>query len=107
MIARVATVFVALAAATAVGATAIPRGSGSCNTGPLQCCNNFTKASDEGTKTLLDFLNIVTELDALVGLTCTPINVVGSSETCSSAPVCCENNAWGGLVSIGCVPVSL
>lgn len=52
MIARVATAIVALAAATAVGATAITR-RGECNTGPVQCCNSVQKVGFSALDTAL------------------------------------------------------
>lgn len=49
-----------------------------CNTGDAQCCNSVTKASDPSTAALLGLLGIVVQgVDVLVGLTCTPITVIG------------------------------
>ncbi|KAI0806664.1 hypothetical protein C8Q74DRAFT_1223566 [Fomes fomentarius] len=49
------------------------------------------------------------DVDVLVGLTCTPIAIIGVSagEGSSSEMVCCGNNNNGGRVSISCVPVSI
>ncbi|KAI0765930.1 hydrophobin [Trametes elegans] len=98
-------VFTALAAATPV-----PQGSGSCNTGPISCCNEVRSASDTGVTTLLGLLGVVLDdITASVGLQCSPINVIGAGagNACSSTPVCCQNNNFGGLISIGCVPIIL
>ncbi|KAI0367425.1 hydrophobin [Pilatotrama ljubarskyi] len=98
-------VFTALAAATPV-----PQGGASCNTGAITCCQDVRPASDVGITTLLGLLGVVVEdVTASVGVQCNPINVVGvaSGNTCSSTPVCCQNNNVGGLVSIGCVPIIL
>ncbi|KAI0821822.1 fungal hydrophobin-domain-containing protein [Trametes gibbosa] len=98
-------VFTALAAATPV-----PQGSGSCNTGPISCCQDVRTADDHSVATLLGLLGVVVQdLTASVGLQCSPISVVGvsSGNACSATPVCCENNNIGGLISIGCVPIIL
>ncbi|KAH9849345.1 fungal hydrophobin-domain-containing protein [Lenzites betulinus] len=110
MIARVAAAFVALAAATAtVGATAvIPRGQ--CNTGPVQCCNSVHSSSSDSSKLIISLLALdVKDVVGDIGLGCSPINVVGvsSGNACSTNTVCCQNNSVGGLINIGCVPVSL
>ncbi|EIN14595.1 fungal hydrophobin, partial [Punctularia strigosozonata HHB-11173 SS5] len=78
-----------------------------CTTGPVQCCNTVTSAKNEGI--LLALLGIVLEdLSVLVGLGCSPISVIGlGGSSCSANPVCCENNNFGGIISIGCVPISL
>ncbi|KAI0628645.1 hydrophobin [Trametes polyzona] len=98
-------VFTALAAATPV-----PQGSASCNTGPINCCQDVRSANDTSVTTLLGLLGVVVQdLTASVGLQCSPINVIGaaSGNACSATPVCCENNNVGGLISIGCVPIIL
>ncbi|KAI0635184.1 fungal hydrophobin-domain-containing protein [Trametes polyzona] len=112
MIARVAaTAFVALAAATAAGATAIPRGGDSkCNTGSLSCCNQLYKSDSAEGQWLLGLLNVALgTVTGQVGVNCSPINVIGglSGTSCKQEPVCCENNAVGTVISLGCVPVSL
>lgn len=68
--------------------------AGSCNTGPIQCCNSVQKADSSSATALLGLLGIVLqELDVLVGITCTPITVIGAGGSeCSASPVCCENN---------------
>ncbi|KAI0823350.1 fungal hydrophobin-domain-containing protein [Trametes gibbosa] len=83
---------------------------GNCSTGTLQCCDSVQKASNSGITVLLGLLGVVLQdVDVLVGLVCSPITVigVGGGSSCSANTVCCQNNAYGGLVSIGCVPVTL
>ncbi|KAI0746813.1 fungal hydrophobin-domain-containing protein [Daedaleopsis nitida] len=83
---------------------------GSCSTGPLQCCNQVQSATDPATSALLGLLGVVVQgVDVLVGLDCSPINAigVGSGNSCNANVVCCQNNSVGGLVSVGCLPVSL
>ncbi|KAI0648543.1 hydrophobin-251 [Trametes meyenii] len=82
----------------------------SCSTGPIQCCDSTEKAGSAAGSAILGLLGIVVQdPNVLVGLTCSPITVigVGSGGSCSAQTVCCEDNSHGGLVSIGCVPVSL
>ncbi|KAL7277103.1 hypothetical protein ACG7TL_008948 [Trametes sanguinea] len=99
-------VFTALAAATPVPQAT----SGSCNTGPISCCQDVRPASDTSVSTILGLLGVVVQdLTASVGIQCSPLSVigVGSGSACSATPVCCENNSVGGLINIGCVPIIL
>ncbi|EIW57768.1 fungal hydrophobin [Trametes versicolor FP-101664 SS1] len=84
-------------------------GSGNCNTGPVQCCNSVQKAGTGGViGAILGLLDVVLDPEALVGLQCSPLSAVGvGGSSCSSTPVCCENNSQGGLISIGCIPIIL
>ncbi|KAI0330322.1 fungal hydrophobin [Cubamyces sp. BRFM 1775] len=86
-----------------------PTGS-SCSTGPVQCCNSVESSNSAAASLLLGLLGIVLgDITGLIGLDCSPINVVGvgSGNACSSNVVCCTNNNVGGLISIGCLPISL
>ncbi len=59
-------------------ATPVARDTGSCSTGSIQCCDSVSKASDPTTSVLLGLLGVVVQgVDVLVGLTCSPISVVG------------------------------
>ncbi|KAJ3554972.1 hypothetical protein NM688_g2826 [Phlebia brevispora] len=81
-----------------------------CNTGPIQCCDQVESASSAAGSLLLELLGIVlSDLNVLLGLGCSPITVigVGAGGACSASPVCCENNSVGGLISIGCIPITL
>ncbi|KAI0766804.1 fungal hydrophobin-domain-containing protein [Irpex lacteus] len=93
-----------LAVATPV-ALETRQSGGNCNTGPIQCCQQTISAN-----LLAGLLGIVLgTVEGLVGLGCSPISVVGvgSGSACNASPVCCSNNAVGGLISIGCLPISL
>ncbi|KAI0643532.1 fungal hydrophobin [Trametes meyenii] len=113
MFSKLAVAFTAATAlSTMVVASPTPggAGAGSCSTGSLQCCNQVQSANSLGVSTLLGLLGVVLQdLDILVGVSCSPINVVGvgSGNACSSNAVCCDNNNVGGLLSVGCLPVSL
>ncbi|KIK52941.1 hypothetical protein GYMLUDRAFT_49620 [Collybiopsis luxurians FD-317 M1] len=105
--------FVTVALASLAAATPAPAArnepASSCTTGPIQCCNTVTEASSSAVAPILALLGIVLQdLNVLVGLTCSPITVIGvGSNGCSAQAVCCEDNSHGGLISIGCVPVQL
>ncbi|KAF9016789.1 fungal hydrophobin-domain-containing protein [Rhodocollybia butyracea] len=101
---------VAAALATLAAATATPPTS-TCSTGPIQCCQSTQTADQAGkdpkTLALLGLIGVVIgDVGALVGLDCSGINVAGGG-TCDAQTVCCTNNAKGGLISIGCAPVTL
>ncbi|KAI0355207.1 fungal hydrophobin [Trametes cingulata] len=81
-----------------------------CSTGAIQCCQTTTTANSASAAAILGLLGIVVQdVTAIVGLNCSPINVVGvgGSDACSAHAVCCDDNSHGGLISIGCLPVSL
>ncbi|KAF9260888.1 hypothetical protein L218DRAFT_871219, partial [Marasmius fiardii PR-910] len=96
-------------------ATAVPRndGGGSGESSP-QCCQQVTKASGQSAAGVLALLGIVRQdLNVLVGLNCSPITVVGGGITdfhnlfSSGTSVSCTDNSHGGLIDIGCVPVTV
>ncbi|KAJ3813516.1 fungal hydrophobin [Lentinula lateritia] len=93
---------------TAPGTTTTEPAS-SCSTGSLQCCDSTETAGSDAGSLLLGLLGIVVEdLNVLLGLGCSPITVIGLGNSgCSAQAVCCEDNAVGGLISIGCIPVVL
>ncbi|EMD36640.1 hydrophobin [Gelatoporia subvermispora B] len=94
---------------TAPGPT-VTEPASQCSTGPIQCCDSTEMASSANGAALLGLLGVVVQgIDALIGVNCSPITVVGvgSGNACSATTVCCQNNAVGGLISIGCVPVIL
>ncbi|KAI0371971.1 fungal hydrophobin [Pilatotrama ljubarskyi] len=82
----------------------------SCSTGAIQCCQSVTESNSASASLLLGLLGVVLgDITGLIGLGCSPINVVGvgSGNACSANAVCCENNNVGGLLSIGCLPIEL
>ncbi|KAJ7704937.1 fungal hydrophobin-domain-containing protein [Mycena rosella] len=81
-----------------------------CNTGDAQCCNTVVSASDPQVGPILGLLGIVLSDSTIsVGLDCTPITIIGIGQgaNCAQQPVCCTNNGFNGLISIGCTPISL
>ncbi|KAF8810255.1 fungal hydrophobin, partial [Phlegmacium glaucopus] len=78
--------------------------SNSCNTGPIQCCDSVTTANPNVRNLVEKVAGLVVAADVAVGLTCSPLQVIGAGHTCHSQPVCCENNTFKGVVAIGCSP---
>lgn len=72
--------------------------SAACTT--RSCSETLHQANGGGPITaLLNLLNIIVDANALVGLDCSPINVIGVGQSqCSASPVCCDNN---NVVSTG------
>ncbi|EIW52222.1 fungal hydrophobin [Trametes versicolor FP-101664 SS1] len=91
-------------------ATATPQAAGSCSTGTLQCCNSVEAAGSAAVAPILAALGVVVQdLNIPVGLSCSGVNGVGvgGSDSCSTNAVCCDENNFGGLLAIGCLPASL
>ncbi|PFH48641.1 hypothetical protein AMATHDRAFT_64938 [Amanita thiersii Skay4041] len=111
MMSRVYTIFFFLFFASFAAATAVPRTEPSCSTGTLQCCNSTQQSSSLSTliSGLLTILGVnVGSLTGLVGVTCSPITVIGVSGTnCNAQTVCCTNNNFNGVVALGCTPINI
>ncbi|THH14201.1 hypothetical protein EW146_g6112 [Bondarzewia mesenterica] len=118
LLASLATLGFAAAAAAGNPTTTIPSipkttvtpPASQCNTAPVQCCNSTTTAGAPAAAEILSLIGVVVQdLDIVVGLTCNPITIVGvgSGGSCSASPVCCDDNNFGGLISINCSPVDL
>ncbi|KAK7696115.1 hypothetical protein QCA50_000758 [Cerrena zonata] len=113
MFSRVATFailpFALLAVATPAHLEARNDAPSSCDTGPIQCCQSTATAGSKTGSALLDAIGVVVQdLNVLLGITCSPISVIGTGgNSCSANPVCCEDNSHGSLISIGCVPINI
>ncbi|OJT07051.1 Fruiting body protein SC3 [Trametes pubescens] len=94
---------------TVTAPASTPTSASQCSTGSVQCCNSVQSSSSPAASALLGLLGIVLEgIVADVGLGCSPISVIGvGGSSCSSNVVCCQDNSHGGLISIGCLPVTL
>ncbi len=78
----VATVLTALAVATPTEMMRRTEPAGSCTTGSLNCCNSSGTAKDENVATQLANLGVeVKDINALIGLGCSPLSVVGVGGT--------------------------
>ncbi|KIJ63794.1 hypothetical protein HYDPIDRAFT_40818 [Hydnomerulius pinastri MD-312] len=83
---------------------------GQCDTSAISCCNSVQTLSQANN--LLSWLGLVdaaATAGANVGLTCTPITVIGTGSGCAAQaqPVCCTNNQFNGLINLGCSPVNV
>ncbi|KAI0653913.1 fungal hydrophobin-domain-containing protein [Cubamyces menziesii] len=111
MFSRRVAAFTALALPLLAAATPVElEARQSCSTGAIQCCNSVVDSNSASANILLGLLGIVLgDITGLIGLDCSPINVVGigSGNACSANAVCCTNNNVGGLLSIGCLPIEL
>ncbi|KIP11842.1 hydrophobin, mutated [Phlebiopsis gigantea 11061_1 CR5-6] len=90
-------------------AAATPTARGGSGTPTDACCSSTTPAnSAEGAAALKSISVVLSDLNVLVGLTCSPITVVGvaSGSTCSGTTVSCTNGVVDGI-GIGCVPIIL
>ncbi|KAI0689218.1 fungal hydrophobin-domain-containing protein [Cerioporus squamosus] len=102
-----------LAVATAIqgrGGSPTTSSPASTPTSGAQCCASTGSTSDPAFVKELGLLGVIVEgVDVLVGLTCSPITVVGvgSGESCSGTTVTCTDNQFLPLVGIGCVPITL
>ncbi|PBK61822.1 fungal hydrophobin [Armillaria solidipes] len=99
----------------ATATTIIPRGGGdgaACTaTGTAQCCDS-TQSPTDLTAPVVSLLGslgvVVSQLTGNVGLSCTPITVIGVGGTqCSNQVVCCNDNNFNGVVSLGCTPLNI
>ncbi|KAI0093278.1 hypothetical protein BDY19DRAFT_923062 [Irpex rosettiformis] len=89
--------------------TAVARGGAPSGGATTACCDSTESANSAAGSALLSLLGIdLSDLNVLLGLTCSPISVVGvgSGSECSGTTVSCSNGIVGG-VGIGCVPISL
>lgn len=79
-----------------------------CATGPIQCCNSLMETNPTTLAQLGGLLGIaLPDLGGYIGLSCSPMSILGpGGNSCSAQPVCCANNSFGGLISLGCVPVN-
>ncbi|KAF9533865.1 hydrophobin, partial [Crepidotus variabilis] len=81
----------------------------SCNTGPVQCCNEVYHSSSKQANDLYKLFSINTPVSGFVGAQCSPITAagVGGGAKCQSQPMCCTGNNYKGLVVVGCSPINV
>ncbi|KAK0200381.1 hydrophobin-251 [Desarmillaria ectypa] len=102
MFARLYTLFVALffAIPLLASASALPRGGE---------CKRAVAGLTAALRTLLGLLGVVVgSVGVDVGITCSPLSVIGvGGNSCSAQTVCCANNSFNGVVAIGCTPINV
>ncbi|KAF9037142.1 hypothetical protein BJ165DRAFT_576402 [Panaeolus papilionaceus] len=77
-----------------------------CFTGRAQCCSSVEPADTGPTASLLlNYLDIaVTPSNSGIGISCYPFNPFGPvTPPCNL--YCCQENGWGGLIAVGCLPI--
>ncbi|KAJ7128496.1 hypothetical protein C8R44DRAFT_778070 [Mycena epipterygia] len=73
-----------------------------------QCCASVVDSSSTDAGKVLSVLGIdLGDITVPVGLTCSPITVVGNS--CGGVTTRCDapEIEWGGLIAINCIPITL
>ncbi|KAI0930636.1 hypothetical protein AcW1_003605 [Taiwanofungus camphoratus] len=98
-----------LVLAFALSALSAPQSSSSqCDSGTIQCCDTVAPAYSASVAPVLKALKInVDDENKQVALGCGGSAVgVGAGSSCTSAPICCENNYFG-LIGIGCISITL
>ncbi|KAJ7260714.1 fungal hydrophobin [Mycena rebaudengoi] len=73
-----------------------------------QCCASVVSSNSFALSGVLALLGLdLTGLNVPVGLSCSPITVLGNN--CGDTTVTCAapNKAWGGLIAINCIPITL
>ncbi|KAJ3508241.1 hypothetical protein NMY22_g16677 [Coprinellus aureogranulatus] len=80
-----------------------------CGTDPVQCCNSVQDAGSPIAIALLSLLGIPAgSFTGQVGLTCSPISIIGLPDnSCSTQPVCCANNSFNGIVALDCTEINI
>ncbi|KAF5315635.1 hypothetical protein D9611_004970 [Ephemerocybe angulata] len=111
MFARVtaATIALALALPMAIASpTPLEARTDQCSTGPVQCCQTTHTVGSSGIGSLVGGLALVGSVGDLIGLTCSPLTLIGvSGNSCTGQTVCCNNNNFNGVVALGCTPVNV
>ncbi|EMD35889.1 hypothetical protein CERSUDRAFT_96114 [Gelatoporia subvermispora B] len=97
-----------------VPALAVPQGG--CSPAQIQCCDNSAPGNSDQMHEVGKALKLNIDPSETYGIGCTPGGTVGGGESCTSTPMCCENNTFGGepgtgllglggLINVGCVPL--
>ncbi|KAF8134078.1 fungal hydrophobin [Mycena galopus ATCC 62051] len=92
-------------------AAAIPNGTPPPPVTPpdtLMCCDSVVTSTSPAASVIEIVFGIdVTDLGVPIGLSCSPITVIGNN--CGSTTVICDapEAEWGGLFAINCLPVTL
>ncbi|KAF9465337.1 hydrophobin [Collybia nuda] len=91
-------------------ATPVPDNVNSCNTGTIQCCQQFFDSDSASATALLGLAGLLGDgATGQIGTNCTPITPIGlgSGSNCRQAPMCCTENSYNGLIVVGCNPINV
>ncbi|TFK70617.1 fungal hydrophobin [Pluteus cervinus] len=96
-------------ASFATASAVVARTDGDCNTGSIQCCASTQTSSITNLALLSSLFGLaLPNIGGLLGLSCSPLSILGvGGNSCSQQPVCCTNNDFGGLISLGCSPFNI
>ncbi|KAJ7271477.1 fungal hydrophobin [Mycena rebaudengoi] len=100
----VTSVLITLAAATPTARNVVPPVT-TPNT-PL-CCESVVSSASAAASAVGAVLGLdLTGLNVDVGLSCSPITVIGNN--CGGTSVTCDapEEQWGGLIAINCIPIT-
>ncbi|KAJ7169209.1 fungal hydrophobin [Mycena crocata] len=73
-----------------------------------QCCNSVLGSSSSAVSAVAALLGLdLSGLNVPIGLSCSPITVIGNN--CGGTTVTCDapEKEWGGLIAINCIPITL
>ncbi|KAJ7110222.1 fungal hydrophobin [Mycena crocata] len=73
-----------------------------------QCCSSVTSSNSNVVSALAALLGLdLSGLNVPIGLSCSPITVIGNN--CGGTTVTCDapEKQWGGLIAINCLPITL
>ncbi|KAJ7898566.1 fungal hydrophobin [Mycena olivaceomarginata] len=73
-----------------------------------QCCSSVQSSSSNVVTALAALLGLdLSGLNVPIGLSCSPITVIGNN--CGGTTVNCDapEKEWGGLIAINCLPITL
>ncbi|KAJ7128583.1 hypothetical protein C8R44DRAFT_979230 [Mycena epipterygia] len=73
-----------------------------------QCCTSVQSSSSTSVSSVAALLGLdLSGLNVPVGLGCSPITVIGNN--CGGTTVTCDapEQAWGSLIAINCIPITL
>ncbi|KAJ7501916.1 POH2 hydrophobin [Mycena galericulata] len=72
-----------------------------------QCCSSVQSSSSTAASTVAALLGLdLSGLNVPVGLSCSPITVIGNN--CGGTTVTCDapETQWNGLIAINCIPIT-
>ncbi|KAF7342266.1 Hydrophobin 2 [Mycena venus] len=98
----VASVLITLAAATPTSTPPVTTPTSN------QCCSSVQSSSSSAVSAVAALLGLdLSGLNVPIGLSCSPITVIGNN--CGGTTVTCDapEKEWGGLIAINCIPITL